>query len=104
MLGEVFHPLVHFCVCALDALQQAHVSPILRTPHLDAVLQVRSHQGRVERENHFPQIADHASFDAAQDMVCFLGCEGTVLAHVQLPIHQYPQVLFDRAALNPLIP
>ena len=34
-------------------------------------------------------------------MVGFLGCEGTLLAHVQLPIHQYPQC---RAVLNPFIP
>ena len=27
-----------------------------------------------------------------------------MLAHVQLAIYQYPQVLFSRAALNPYIP
>ena len=27
-----------------------------------------------------------------------------MLAHVQLPVHQYPQVLFGRAALYPCIP
>ena len=36
-------------------------------------------------------------------MVGSLGCEGTLLAHVQPPIHQYPQVFFGRAALNPFI-
>ena len=47
----------------------------------------------------------HGSFDAAaQDTVGFLCCEGTLLAHVQLPIHQYSQVFFSRAALNPFIP
>ncbi|KAK4816649.1 hypothetical protein QYF61_019626 [Mycteria americana] len=40
----------------------------------------------------------------AQDMVGFLGCERTLPAHVQLFIHQYPQVLLCRAALNPFIP
>ncbi|KAK4816603.1 hypothetical protein QYF61_018651 [Mycteria americana] len=40
----------------------------------------------------------------AQDMIGFLGCKCTLLAHVQLFIHQYPQVLLHRAALNPLIP
>ena len=40
---EVFHPWAHFCGPPLDALQQLHVSPVLSTPHLDAVLQVRSH-------------------------------------------------------------
>ena len=28
----------------------------------------------------------------------------TLLAHIQLPIPQYPQVFFSRAALNPFIP
>ena len=47
----------------------------------------------------------HGSFDAAaQDTVGFLCCEGTLLAHVQLPIHQYSQVFFSRAALNPFTP
>ena len=36
-------PLDHFCGPPLDALQQLHVSPVLRTPHLNAVLQVRPH-------------------------------------------------------------
>ena len=38
---EGFHPRHHFCVPPLDALQQLHVSPALRTPPVDAVLQVR---------------------------------------------------------------
>ena len=37
-------------------------------------------------------------------MVGFLGCEDTLLAHVQLAIHQYPQIRFSRAVLNPFIP
>lgn len=48
-----------------------------------------------------PQPAGHTSFDAAQAMVGFLSCEGKLLAHVHLAIHQYPQVLFGRAVLNP---
>ncbi|KAK4822567.1 LOW QUALITY PROTEIN: hypothetical protein QYF61_016136 [Mycteria americana] len=58
--GEVFQPSDHFCGPPLDLLQQVHVCLVLRTPELDAVL--------------------------------------------QLFIHQYPQVLLHRAALNPLIP
>ncbi|KAK4820477.1 LOW QUALITY PROTEIN: hypothetical protein QYF61_027938, partial [Mycteria americana] len=38
------------------------------------------------------------------DTVALLGCECTLLAHVQLFVHQYPQVLFCRAALNHIIP
>ncbi|PKU44015.1 hypothetical protein llap_5686 [Limosa lapponica baueri] len=37
-------------------------------------------------------------------MLVFLGCEHTLLAHVQLFIHQYAQVLLGRSALNPFIP
>jgi len=33
-----------------------------------------------------------------------MGCEGTLLIHIQLIIHQYPQVLFGRAVLYPYIP
>ena len=36
-------------------------------------------------------------------MVGLLGCERTLPAHVQLFIHQYPQALLSRAALNPFI-
>jgi len=34
------------------------------------------------------------SFDAAQDMVSFLGCKCTLLAHVELFINWHPQVFF----------
>ena len=36
-----------------------------------------------------------------QDMVGFRGCEGTLLTHIQLAIHQYSQVLFSRSVLYP---
>ncbi|KAK4805639.1 hypothetical protein QYF61_022397 [Mycteria americana] len=74
-----------------------------RTPELDTVLQVGSHQSGVEGQNHHPQPAGHGSFDAAQETVGFLGCERILPAHVQLFMHQYPKVLC-RAALNPFIP
>jgi len=61
-----------------------------------------SHESRVEGQNQLPQPAGHTSLDAAQDMVGFLGCKRTLLAHVELLIHQNPQVLLLRAALEPL--
>ncbi|KAK4826030.1 hypothetical protein QYF61_003851 [Mycteria americana] len=103
-IGEMFHPLDHLCGPPLDPIQQVCVFPVLRAPELDAVLQVGSHQHGVEGQNHLPQPAGHNSFDTDQDMVGFLGCECTFLAHVQLFIHQYPQVLLHRAALNHIIP
>ena len=72
-------------------------------PELNTVLQVGSHQSGVEGQNHFPRPAGHASFDAARVMAGFLGCEHILSAHVQFFIHQYPQVLLCRAALNPFI-
>lgn len=61
------------------------------------------HSGfRVERENHFPCPAGHASFDVAQNTVGILGCKHTQLAHNHI-IKQQSQVLLLWAALNPLI-
>ncbi|XP_052523228.1 coiled-coil domain-containing protein 134 isoform X2 [Tympanuchus pallidicinctus] len=39
---EAFHPSGHFCGPPLDTLQQVHVCPALRTPHVAAALRVRS--------------------------------------------------------------
>ncbi|KAK4824277.1 hypothetical protein QYF61_012837 [Mycteria americana] len=102
--GEVFQPSDHFCGPPLDPLQQVHVFPVLRTPELDAVLQVGSHQRGAEGQYHLPRPAGHASFGAAQDMGGRVGCERTLPVHVWLFIYQYPQVLLGRAALNPFIP
>ena len=57
-----------------------------------------------EEQDHLPHPAYHTTFDAAQYMVGFLGCEGTLLAHVQLAIHQYSQVFFSRAVLYRVLP
>ena len=100
--GEVLQLSDHFCGPPLDRLQQLHVFPVLRAPELDAGLQVRSHQSRVEGQNHLPQPAGHTVFDAAQDMVGLLGCEHTLVAHIQPFIYQYPQVLLLRLlSVNP---
>ena len=71
---------------------------------MDAVVQVESHQRGVEWQNPLPCPARHASFDAVQDTVGFLGCKCTLLSHAQFFIHQYRKVLLDRAALNLFIP
>ncbi|KAK4825361.1 hypothetical protein QYF61_026880 [Mycteria americana] len=104
LVGEVLQPSDHFHGPPLDPLQQLHVLLVLRAPELDAVLQVGSHQSRVEGQNHLPRPAGHAAFDAAQDRVGLLGCEHTLLGHVQLFIYQYSQILLCRAALNHIIP
>ncbi|KAK4817048.1 hypothetical protein QYF61_026356 [Mycteria americana] len=104
---EVFHPSDHLCDPPLDPLQQLHVLLALRAPELDAVLQVGSHHSRAEGQNHLPPPAGHASFDAAQKANCILGCikrSSLDAAQNTFFIHQYPQVLLSRAALNPFIP
>ncbi|KAK4816170.1 hypothetical protein QYF61_011552 [Mycteria americana] len=100
----VLQPSDHFCGPPLDPFQQLHVLPVLKAPELDTVLQVGSHQSRVEGQNHLPQPAGHASAAAAQGVGGFLGCNHPLSAHVWHFVHQYPQVLLSRAALNPFIP
>ncbi|PKU41506.1 hypothetical protein llap_8184 [Limosa lapponica baueri] len=77
------------------------VLPVLRTPELDTVLQVRSQKSRVEGQNHLPRPADPTSFDATQDVIDFLCCQYTLPTHVKLFIHKHSQVLLLRAALQP---
>jgi len=60
-----------------------------------------SHQTGAEGQNPLPRPAGHAAFDAAQDTVGLLGCEGALVGHVELLINQLPQVLLSRAALSP---
>ena len=55
---------------------------------------------RVEGDNHLPLPAGHPSFDAAQGTSGIQGCKCTLLAYVQLSVHQEPQVFLGRAALK----
>jgi len=70
----------------------------LSVPGLDKVLQMGPHNGRVEGNNHFPHPLATSSIYAAQDALGLLRCKHTLLAHVQLFIHQDPQVLHRAAA------
>ena len=51
------------------------------------------HQSRVKGDNHLPLPAGRSSLNAAQDTVGLLGCKCTLLAYVQLFVHQDPRVL-----------
>ena len=55
--------------------QQLHVLLVLRDQELDAVLQIGSHDSRVEGRNHLPRPAGLTSLDATQDVVDLLGCK-----------------------------
>ena len=101
LTGEVLHPSYNFCGPSLHLLQQVCVFSVLRVPELDAVLQVGSHQSRVEGQNLRPWPAGHVSFDVAQNTVGFLGCKHTTLACVELLANQHFQAILLSAALNP---
>ncbi|KAK4815602.1 hypothetical protein QYF61_004817 [Mycteria americana] len=89
---------------SLDTLQHLNVSLVVRGPKLNTVFEVRPHQCQVQGHDHFPSPAGHATFDTSQDAIGFLGHLGTLLAHIQLAVNQHPQVLFHRAAFQPLFP
>ncbi|KAK4832707.1 hypothetical protein QYF61_025168, partial [Mycteria americana] len=81
--------------CSLDTLQHLNVSLVVRGPKLNTVF---------EGHDHFPSPAGHAIFDTSQDAIGFLGCLGTLPAHIQAAVNQHPQVLFHQAAFQPLFP
>jgi len=51
---------------------------MLGAPELGTGLQVGSQESGVKGQNPLPRPAAHASLDAAQDTVGFLGCESTL--------------------------
>ncbi|KAK4824163.1 hypothetical protein QYF61_011290, partial [Mycteria americana] len=80
---------------SLDTLQHLNVSLVVRGPKLNTVF---------EGHDHIPSPAGHAIFTTSQDAAGFLGHLGTLLAHIQAAVNQHPQVLFCRAAFQPLFP
>ncbi|KAK4826164.1 LOW QUALITY PROTEIN: hypothetical protein QYF61_005737 [Mycteria americana] len=68
---------------SLDTLQHLNVFLAVRGPKLNTAFEVRPHQCRVQRDNHFPTPAGHAISDTSQDAIGFLGHLGTLLAHIQ---------------------
>ena len=66
------------------------------------MLQVGSHESGVKGQNPLPRPAGHVSLDAAQDTAGFLGCKCTLPAHVEILIHQQPQAVLLRDALETL--
>ena len=101
LVGEVIHPLDHFLWSSLGCTPTGSYLSCTEDSTCGRSTPGEASQGRAEGQDHLSQPVGHTAFDAAQDMVGFLGCEGTLLAHVQLPIHQHQQVLFGRAVLNP---
>ena len=100
----MLQPFNHFVALLwtlLDSFQQVHALVILGDLELNAIFQMGSHKSRVEGNNHLPQLAGHASYNTAQDMVDFLGCKHTLMTQVEFFIIQQPQVLIPEAAFSP---
>ncbi|KAK4820022.1 hypothetical protein QYF61_017695 [Mycteria americana] len=89
---------------SLDTLQPLNVSLVEGGPTLNTGFEVRPHQCPVQGHNHFPSPAGHTISDTSQDATGLLGHLGTLLAHIQAAVDQHPQVLFLRAAFQPLFP
>ncbi|KAK4815335.1 hypothetical protein QYF61_000167 [Mycteria americana] len=89
---------------SLDTLQHLNVPLVVRGPKLNTGFEVRPHQCQVQGHDHFPSPAGHTISDTSQDAIGFLGHLGTLLAHIQAAVNQHPQVLFHRAAFQPLFP
>ncbi|KAK4817894.1 hypothetical protein QYF61_002063 [Mycteria americana] len=101
LLLQTLHQL---CCPSLDTLQHLNVSLVVRGPKLNTVFEVQPHQCQVQGHDHFPGPAGHTISDTSQDAVGLFGHLGRLLAHVQPAVDQHPQVLFRRAAFQPLFP
>jgi len=86
-IGEVLWPSGHPCGPPLDSLQKIHIFLQLGALDLAAVLQIRPHKDRAEREDHLPHPAGHLASDAVQDTVGLLDCKCTLLAHVKFYVY-----------------
>ena len=89
---------------SLDTLWGLNVCLAVRGPKLDTVLGVQPHQCWVQRDDHFPAPAGLTTSNAGQDAIEVFGHLGTLLAHVQLSVDQYPQVRFLYTVFQPLCP
>ena len=59
-MGEMFQSSDNLCGPPLGQFQQLCILPVLEVPGLDTILQMGSHKGRVEGDNHPPLPADPA--------------------------------------------
>ncbi|KAK4812358.1 LOW QUALITY PROTEIN: hypothetical protein QYF61_018808 [Mycteria americana] len=91
-ISLVLQTLPQLRCSSLDTLQPPNVSLVVRGPKLNTVVEVQPHQCQVQGDDHCPSPAGHTISDTSQDAVGLLGHLGTLLAHIQLAINQYPQV------------
>ena len=75
------------------------VCPSLSSPELDTVLQLWPHHCWAEGKDQFPRPAGNTLPSAAWDTIGLLCFKGTLLAHVQLSVHQDSHVFCKAAFL-----
>lgn len=104
IIGKVIHSLHHPCGLTSDFLQYVHVSITLRGSELDTVLQMWTHQERVEGDDHLPWPAGHGLFNALHDTTGLLGYKSALLTLAEPVFCQNSQVLLPGAPLQKVIP
>jgi len=73
----------HSFIAFIWTLQGLNVSFAVRGPKLNTALKVRSHQNRVQRDDHLAAAAGCTVSDTSHDVTGLLGQLGTLLACVQ---------------------
>lgn len=97
-IGKVLQPLDHLHGPPLDQVEQLHISVMLGTPGLDAVLQGGM---RAEYKEIITSLTLLATALLLQPRIVLAYWAGSAhQAHIQLSVHQEPQVLLFRAALT----
>uniref|UniRef100_A0A7M4FH58 Solute carrier family 6 member 9 n=1 Tax=Crocodylus porosus TaxID=8502 RepID=A0A7M4FH58_CROPO len=102
LTSPVPQPLEHFCWLLLDSPMCPH--PFCRGPTAGHRTPDVASPVLNGGEESLPQSAGTAPTRAAQNACCLLGNADTLLAPGQLITHSKPQVLFCRAAAQPVTP
>lgn len=86
----------------LNSLHFVNVLLLLGVQVLNTVDLLWSNKCWVDGDNHFPQHTGYSSANTTQDTASVFSCQGTLLAYVQLTVYQHTQVIFSRAAPQPV--
>jgi len=67
------HPACGSAGLSLHTLKQFNILLAVRSPKLNKIFKVQSHQCHIQWDNHFPHPAGHTISDAGQDAVGLMG-------------------------------
>lgn len=96
-MREMLQSINHLLRLLLDYLQYVCISFVLGVPEQDTGTPNVA-PPVLSRDEVSPQPASSTPFIAAQYTISLLCCKGALLVHVQLRLHQDPEVLFWKAA------